>query len=244
MNMPATSAPGSRRCGYFSRAHRCVTYSQRGYPPSDVPDDPAHYSQNHFARRRHRGDGCAQDRQGACGRPLDGRRDRAACRHPLSGALPFGDGRRLRLRLERRSKKVEEARAASRETGKMFAEESMAVAAARYADAPMRQAQKNKDPRGYAEFSSMLSEHSAKGHALMMFNLQAKRPTLWEMEADLKTVRAAVAGDRRRRGRVVRRRQHVLEAHRADRRALRDPALRPHHHQRGAGRSSTPRWPS
>jgi len=27
----------------FSRSHRCVTYSQRGYPPSDVPDDPARY---------------------------------------------------------------------------------------------------------------------------------------------------------------------------------------------------------
>jgi pimeloyl-ACP methyl ester carboxylesterase len=25
---------------YFSRGHRCVTYSQRGYPPSDVPTDP------------------------------------------------------------------------------------------------------------------------------------------------------------------------------------------------------------
>ncbi len=22
---------------FFSRAHRCITYSQRGYPPSDVP---------------------------------------------------------------------------------------------------------------------------------------------------------------------------------------------------------------
>ena len=33
---------------YFSRAHRCVTYSQRGYPPSDIPDDPGKYSQNHF----------------------------------------------------------------------------------------------------------------------------------------------------------------------------------------------------
>ena len=33
---------------YFSRAHRCVTFSQRGYPPSDIPDDPNKYSQNHF----------------------------------------------------------------------------------------------------------------------------------------------------------------------------------------------------
>ena len=31
---------------YFSRAHRCVTYSQRGYPPSDVPTDPARYGQD------------------------------------------------------------------------------------------------------------------------------------------------------------------------------------------------------
>jgi pimeloyl-ACP methyl ester carboxylesterase len=33
---------------HFSRAHRCVTYSQRGYLPSDVPDDPAKYSQDRF----------------------------------------------------------------------------------------------------------------------------------------------------------------------------------------------------
>ena len=31
---------------YFGRSFRCVTYSQRGYPPSDVPTDPARYSQN------------------------------------------------------------------------------------------------------------------------------------------------------------------------------------------------------
>src|SRR4051794_19400772 len=30
----------------FARAHRCITLSQRGYPPSDVPDDPAKYSQS------------------------------------------------------------------------------------------------------------------------------------------------------------------------------------------------------
>src|SRR5258707_13012020 len=30
---------------YLCRQHRCVTYSQRGYPPSDVPSDPARYSQ-------------------------------------------------------------------------------------------------------------------------------------------------------------------------------------------------------
>ena len=28
---------------FFSRSHRCVTYNARGYPPSDVPDDPSLY---------------------------------------------------------------------------------------------------------------------------------------------------------------------------------------------------------
>src|ERR1700704_3839430 len=30
---------------YFSRRYRCLTYNARGYPPSDVPSDPAAYSQ-------------------------------------------------------------------------------------------------------------------------------------------------------------------------------------------------------
>ncbi len=31
---------------FFSRSHRCITYSQRGYPPSDIPDKPEMYSQD------------------------------------------------------------------------------------------------------------------------------------------------------------------------------------------------------
>jgi len=50
----------------------------------------------------------------------------------------------------------------------------------------MRHAQKHKDPRGHAEFAAMLAEHSAEGHAQTMFNLQLKRPTLYEMEDKLK----------------------------------------------------------
>ena len=30
---------------YFSAALECITYSARGYPPSDVPADPSAYSQ-------------------------------------------------------------------------------------------------------------------------------------------------------------------------------------------------------
>ncbi len=31
---------------FFSRRYRVITYNARGYPPSDVPDDPDAYSQD------------------------------------------------------------------------------------------------------------------------------------------------------------------------------------------------------
>ena len=33
---------------YFSRGHRCIAYSARGYTPSDVPPDAAVYTYEHF----------------------------------------------------------------------------------------------------------------------------------------------------------------------------------------------------
>lgn len=30
---------------YFARRYRCIVFNARGWPPSDVPDDPAKYSQ-------------------------------------------------------------------------------------------------------------------------------------------------------------------------------------------------------
>ena len=34
---------------YFSRRHRCITYSARGYKPSDVPKDWKDYSYKHWS---------------------------------------------------------------------------------------------------------------------------------------------------------------------------------------------------
>lgn len=174
---------------YFARTHRCVTYSQRGYPPSDIPDAPEQYTQDKF-----RDDVIAVmdalgiDRAHIVGHSMGaatalhvGIRYPDRCLSVTAAGCGYGSSADPKV--------VEEARAASRETAKMFATEPMAVAAARYGDGPTRQAHKNKDPRGYAEFIRMLSEHSSKGHALVMENLQAKRPTLWDMEADLRKFR-------------------------------------------------------
>jgi len=178
-----TWEPQMRR---FARSHRCVTYSQRGYPPSDIPNDPDKYSQDSF-----RDDVIAVmnalkiDKAHVVGHSMGaatalhvGIHYPRRCISVTAAGCGYGSSADLKV--------VEETRAASRETGKMFASTDMKTSAVRYADGPTRQAHKNKDPRGYAQFVQMLSEHSALGHSLTMINLQAKRPTLYEMEADLK----------------------------------------------------------
>jgi pimeloyl-ACP methyl ester carboxylesterase len=178
-----TWEPQMRR---FSRSHRCVTYSQRGYPPSDVPSDPTKYGQD-IAR----GDVIALmdsldiDKAHVVGHSMGaytalhvGINQPERCLSVTAAGCGWGSLPDPAAR--------EAMRAQAAETAKMFTEKTMAEAAALYADTPTRQAQKNKDPRGYAEFARMLAEHSAQGHALTMARLQSKRPTLWDMEADLK----------------------------------------------------------
>jgi pimeloyl-ACP methyl ester carboxylesterase len=171
---------------FFSRQHRCVTYSQRGYPPSDVPADPARYSQA-IARDDVIAvmDALGIDKAHMVGHSMGaytalhvGIRYPGRCFSVTAAGCGWGSAPD--------AEKRDTMKALAAETGKMFAEEGIASAAAKYADAPMRHAFKHKDPRGWAEFARMLSEHSAQGHAHTMLNLQLKRPTLWEMEAELK----------------------------------------------------------
>ena len=171
---------------YFNRQHRCVTYSQRGYPPSDVPSDPDRYSQD-VARDDVIAvlDALGIDQAHVVGHSMGAYTAlHVGIRYPLRclsvTAAGCGWGSSADPAQRETMKKL------AADTGMMFANEGIAAAAAKYADAPMRQAFKNKDPRGWSEFARMLSEHSAEGHAHTMLNLQLKRPTLWEMEPELK----------------------------------------------------------
>src|SRR3954467_10520751 len=171
---------------HFSRLHRCVTYSQRGYPPSDVPTDGLRYGQD-IARDDVLAlmDALKIDKAHVVGHSMGaytalhvGIHAPQRCRSVVAAGCGWGSTANVQQR--------EAMKALAAETGKMFAEEGIAAAAAKYADAPMRQAFKHKDPRGWSEFARMLAEHSAEGHAHTMLNLQLKRPTLWEMETELR----------------------------------------------------------
>ena len=221
---------------YFARSHRCVTYSQRGYPPSDVPSDPARYGQD-IAR----GDVIALmdalgiDKAHVVGHSMGAYTAlHVGIHHPQRcisvtaagcgwGSLPDPAAR-------------EGMRKVALENAKMFSEKPMAESARIYGDGAMRHAQKFKDPRGYAEFIKMLSEHSPQGHALTMAMLQARRPTFWDMEADLKKFSVpllVIVGDEDEScldGSVFLKRTAPTAA------LFVVPRSGPQHHQRGAGR--------
>jgi pimeloyl-ACP methyl ester carboxylesterase len=170
----------------FSRSHRCVTFSARGYPPSDVPDDPSRYGQD-VARADVVAlmDALGINKAHVVGHSMGaytalhvGIRHRERCISVTAAGCGWGSVADPAAR--------EAMRKVAAENAKLFTENDIATAAASYADTPTRQTHKHKDPRGFAEFARMLGEHSAQGHALTMSMLQAKRPTLWDLEADLK----------------------------------------------------------
>ena len=176
-----TWEPQMRR---FARQHRCVTFSARGYPPSDVPEAADAYGQE-IARDDVLAlmDQLGIEKAHVVGHSMGAYTALHVGLHApdrcLSvAAIGCGWGSNPAER--------DASRAQTEDIARMFAEEPIERAAETYAHAPMRLAFKAKDPRGFAHFAGMLAEHSGLGSSLTMLNLQLKRPTLWELEDRLK----------------------------------------------------------
>lgn len=169
---------------FFSRSRRCVAFAARGYLPSDVPEDPAAYSQEKAcADVIAVMDGAGIKRAHIVGHSMGAYTAlHVGLTHPdrcLSiSALGCGWGSSPADR--------DASIAACEDIAAMFRNEPIGIAAAKYARAPMRLTFEAKDPRGFAEFEQMLAEHSGIGSSLTMLNLQLKRPTLWDLESRLK----------------------------------------------------------
>jgi len=168
---------------YFSRRYRCITYSARGYPPSDVPGEGA-YSQDR-ARLDILSilDGLSIKKAHICGLSMGGFATLHFGLHHADRALSLvvagcgygaeGDEReRFQAEVEATAQLIE------RSTGKEFADQ--------YAIGPTRVQFQNKDPRGWAEFHQQLSEHDLVGAANTMRGVQKTRPSLYELESELK----------------------------------------------------------
>lgn len=167
---------------FFARRHRCITYSFRGYPGSDVPADGAKYGQQPAVDdARHMLDhlGIAQAHivglsQGAFATAHFGRlyADRALSL-TLAGVGSGAD-----------REGHEQFKKDAQTTAERIRQHGMANYAQGLTTNPTRSRFKQKDPRGFAEFVKHLSEHPDIGAANTMANYQGKRPSLYDFEAE------------------------------------------------------------
>ena len=168
----------------LSDRYRCMSYSARGYPPSDVPEGDDSYGQDKaVADAVAVLDTLGIDKAHIVGHSMGAYTAlHVGIRHPqrcLSvAALGCGWGSHPDER--------ETARGLCEDIAKMFREEPIADSAAKYARFPMRHTFEAKNPDGFAAFEKILAGLSPEGAALTMLNLQRDRPTLWDMEAELK----------------------------------------------------------
>jgi pimeloyl-ACP methyl ester carboxylesterase len=176
---------------YFARRYRCITYSARGYLPSDVPQGIERYSQERWREDVR----CVMDAlalppahvvglsMGAfatlhfgmryCAKGAPARALSLTLAGCGSGAHPAAHG---------------EFRANALALADTIEREGMAHIAATYGHGPARVQFRNKDPRGFAEANAQLAEHSAAGSAATMRGYQGRRPSLYDLTNEIAAI--------------------------------------------------------
>ncbi len=164
---------------HFGQRYRAIAFNARGYPPSDVPEDPRAYSQDRAA------DDIAAvlahlgiDRAHVVGLSMGGFatlhfgfRHGERARSLVVGGCGYGAEPDQRARFQSEADAV----------AALLQRDGMAPVAEKYAFGPTRVQFENKDPRGFAEFKAHLAEHSALGSANTQLGVQRQRPSLYDL---------------------------------------------------------------
>jgi pimeloyl-ACP methyl ester carboxylesterase len=170
----------------FSRRSRCIAYNARGYPPSEVPQDVARYSQE-----RARDDILSV---------LDALKlERAHIVGLSMGAfatLHFGlahASRALSLTVAggaygSHPAHYRQFQQDSRTNAERIQRDGMAKFVATYGVGPTRVQLQNKDPRSFAEYLAQFNEHSALGSVNTLLGVQSRRPSLYDLVEPLKAL--------------------------------------------------------
>src|SRR3954463_3034791 len=168
---------------HFSRRYRCIAYNARGYPPSDVPEDFERYSQ---ARAR-------DDIRAV----LDALKLRRAHIVGLSmganATLHFGlayPQRAITLTFAGGGYGSHPATHAkfqqeSRTKAETIRSKGIAQFVSTYGVGSARVQFQNKDRRGFDEFMRQFNEHSALGSMNTLLGVQSRRPSFYDMTAEL-----------------------------------------------------------
>ena len=181
---------------YFSRRYQVITYNARGYPPSDVPTDPTAYSQQQAVEdivqlMRH----LQLSQAHIVGLSMGG----YAVLHlglmypELARSLVVAGCGYGSVSGERQKFQHDAAQVAEQ-----LDRDGMRPMAEVYSKGPTRVQFEDKDPRGWREFADQLAEHSALGAALTMRGVQGERPSVYELEAQMRRLQVPtliVTGD-------------------------------------------------
>ncbi len=169
---------------HFGQRYRAIAYNARGYPPSDVPENVAAYSQHRAADDiRSILDHLKIDRAHIVGLSMGGFATlHFGFRHPTRARSLVVAGCGYGAETESRTRFRAEAEAIAA----FIDQNGMQAFAAKYAYGPTRVQFENKDPRGFAEFKQYLTEHSALGARNTQLGVQRERPSLYDLIEDMK----------------------------------------------------------
>jgi pimeloyl-ACP methyl ester carboxylesterase len=171
---------------HFGQRYRAITFAARGYPPSDVPDDVAQYSQERAA------DDIAEvldhlqiDEAHIVGLSMGGFATlHFGFRHPGRALSLCVAGCGYGAEQGQRDKFRSEVAAVAA----FLDENGIEAFAAKYAYGPTRVQFENKDPRGFDEFKRQLAEHSATGARNTQLGVQGERPSLYDLVDEMKAL--------------------------------------------------------
>jgi pimeloyl-ACP methyl ester carboxylesterase len=181
---------------HFSRWHRCIVYAARGYPPSDVPTAVSAYSQARAVEDAISVlDAAGVDAAHVVGLSMGGFAAlHLVLSHPgrVLSAVVAGVG------YGAQPEKQDQFRRESSAIADAFESLGSARVAATYAVGPARVQLQNKNPSAWREFAAALAGHDSTGAALTMRGVQAARPSLYDLQAELRAIRTPLlilAGD-------------------------------------------------
>ncbi|MSP01390.1 MAG: alpha/beta hydrolase [Acetobacteraceae bacterium] len=169
---------------HFGQRYRAITYAARGYPPSDVPEDVAKYSQVRAADDILSVlDHLKIDKAHIVGLSMGGFavlhfgfRHPARARSLTVAGCGYGAEKGER----------EKFRAEVQTIAKFIDDNDIAAFAEKYAYGPTRVQFENKDPRGFLEFKQQLAEHSKLGARNTQLGVQGERPSLYDLVDEMK----------------------------------------------------------
>jgi pimeloyl-ACP methyl ester carboxylesterase len=171
---------------HFGKRYRTIAFNARGFPPSDVPEQASSYSQaraaddilsilDHVGEKQAHIAGLSM---GGFATLHFGMRHHDRASSLCIGGCGYGA----------EPEKRDGFKAEADLIAKTLLTGDMPAFAEKYAYGPTRVQFENKDPRGFAEFKTMLGEHSALGSANTQTGVQKERPSLFTLVDEMKRI--------------------------------------------------------